>query len=113
MKLPDRRKFLHLAAGAAALPAFSSVAQAQAWPSCPVRLVVGFPAGGGADAAARIVAQRLSEVWGQQVVIENKGGAGGNIAIERRGPCRAGRLHDFAGPPRTCNQSVPLFFTHI
>ena len=74
MKLPDRRKFLHLAAGAAALPAFSSVAQAQAWPNRPVRLVVGFPAGGGADAAARIVAQRLSEVWGQQVVIENKGG---------------------------------------
>ena len=82
MKLPDRRKFLHLAAGAAALPALSSVAQAQAWPNRPVRLVVGFPAGGGADAAARIIAQRFSEVWGQQVVIENKGGAGGNIAID-------------------------------
>ena len=54
MKLPDRRKFLHLAAGAAALPALSSVAQAQAWPNRPVRLVVGFPAGGGADAAARM-----------------------------------------------------------
>ena len=82
MKLPDRRKFLHLAAGAAALPALSSVAQAQAWPNRPVRLVVGFPAGGGADAAARIIAQRFSDVWGQQVVIENKGGAGGNIAID-------------------------------
>ncbi len=141
MKLPSRRKFLHLAAGAAALPALSSVAQAQAWPNRPVRLVVGFPAGGGADAivkglravsdfdyelqmaqmnqqltgidtffistspqysflssslvreVARFggdvssmvpkhVAQRLSEVWGQQVVIENKGGAGGNIAID-------------------------------
>jgi len=81
MKLP-RRQFLHLAASAAALPVVSRFARAQAWPSRPVRLVVGFPAGGGADAAARIVANRLSEVWGQQVVIENKGGAGGNIAID-------------------------------
>ena len=47
-----------------------------------MRFLVGFPAGGGADAAARIVAHRFSEVWGQQVVIENKGGAGGNIAID-------------------------------
>src|SRR5436190_10830430 len=81
MKLP-RRKFLHLAAGAAALPILLRTATAQAWPSRPVRLVVGFPAGGGADAAARIVASRLSDIWGQQVVIENKGGAGGNIAID-------------------------------
>jgi tripartite-type tricarboxylate transporter receptor subunit TctC len=82
MKLPHRRQFLSLAAGAVALPAVSPIAMAQAWPSRPVRLVVGFPAGGGADAAARIVANRLAEVWGQQVVIENKGGAGGNIAID-------------------------------
>jgi tripartite-type tricarboxylate transporter receptor subunit TctC len=81
MKLP-RRQFLHLAAGAAAFPAVSRIAQAQVWPSRPVRLVVGFPAGGGADAAARIVANRLSELWRQQIVIENKGGAGGNIAID-------------------------------
>jgi tripartite-type tricarboxylate transporter receptor subunit TctC len=81
MKLP-RRQFLHLAVGAAALPVVSRFARAQAWPSRSVRLVVGFPAGGGADAAARIVANRLSEIWGQQVVIENKGGAGGNIAID-------------------------------
>src|SRR5438477_8782276 len=81
MKLP-RRKFLHLAAGAAALPAVSGIATAQAWPARAVRLLVGFPPGGGADAAARIVANRLSEIWGQQVVIENKGGAGGNIAID-------------------------------
>jgi tripartite-type tricarboxylate transporter receptor subunit TctC len=81
VKLP-RRTFLHLAAGAAALPAVSRSAWAQPWPSRPIRLVVGFPAGGGADAAARIIANRLSDVWGQQVVIENKGGAGGNIAID-------------------------------
>src|SRR5689334_25121690 len=79
MKLP-RRKVLQLAAGAALLP--MRFAQAQAFPSRPVRFVVGFPAGGGADAATRIVAGRLSELWGQQVVVENKGGAGGNIAAD-------------------------------
>jgi tripartite-type tricarboxylate transporter receptor subunit TctC len=77
-----RRKFLQLAAGAVALPAVSRVACAQSWPSRVVRLVVGFPAGGGNDAVARIVANRLSEIWGQQVIVENKGGAGGNLAFE-------------------------------
>jgi tripartite-type tricarboxylate transporter receptor subunit TctC len=77
-----RRRFLHLAVGAAALPAISAAANAQTWPSRIVRLLVGFPPGGGADAATRIVASRLSEIWGQQVVVENRGGAGGNIAID-------------------------------
>ena len=77
VKLPHRRQFLHLAAGAAALPAVSRVALAQAWPSRVVRLLVGFPPGGGADAASRIIASRLSEIWGQQVVVENKPGVGG------------------------------------
>jgi tripartite-type tricarboxylate transporter receptor subunit TctC len=81
MKIP-RRKFLHLIAGSAALPFASRLSRAQAWPSRPVRLIVGFPAGGGNDVAARILASRLSEIWGQQVVVENKGGAGGNIGIE-------------------------------
>jgi tripartite-type tricarboxylate transporter receptor subunit TctC len=81
MKLP-RRQFLHLATAAAALPAVSRIASAQVWPARIVRLMVGFPPGGGADAAARIVASRLSEIWSQQVVIENKPGAGGNIAID-------------------------------
>ena len=81
MKLP-RRKFLHLAAGAAALPAVSRIARAQIWPTRVVRLINGFPAGGGNDAAARIVASRLSEIWGQQVIVENKAGAAGNIAFE-------------------------------
>jgi tripartite-type tricarboxylate transporter receptor subunit TctC len=79
LKLP-RRKALQLAAAAALLPV--RLARAQAFPSRPVRFVVGFPAGGGADATTRIVAARLSELWGQQVVVENKGGAGGNLAYE-------------------------------
>src|SRR5215813_921911 len=82
MKFPHRRQFLHLAAGAAALPAMSRVAGAQAWPTRVVRLLVGFPPGGGMDSSGRIVASRLSEIWGQQVVIENKPGAGGTIAID-------------------------------
>jgi tripartite-type tricarboxylate transporter receptor subunit TctC len=81
MRLP-RRNFLHLAAAAAALPAVSRFAWAQAYPSRYVRLVVPFPPGGGGDALARPLVNRLSEIWGQQVVIENKGGAGGNIGSQ-------------------------------
>jgi len=75
----SRRRFLHLAAGAGTLPAWPRIARAQAWPNRVVRLLVGFPPGGGADAACRIVANRLSEIWGQSVVVENRPGAGGNI----------------------------------
>src|SRR5215467_2033965 len=82
MKLPHRRQFLHLAAGASALPALSRIAWAQAYPSRYVRLVVPFAAGGGGDAIARPLALRLSEIWGQQVVIENRGGAGGNVGAQ-------------------------------
>jgi tripartite-type tricarboxylate transporter receptor subunit TctC len=81
MKL-RRRLFLHLTAGAAALAALPRLAGAQAWPARAVHFVVGFPAGGGADATTRILAARLSELWGQQVVVENRGGAGGNLAHE-------------------------------
>jgi tripartite-type tricarboxylate transporter receptor subunit TctC len=84
MTLP-RRKFLHLAVGAAALPALPQLAQAQAYPTRPVRFIVPFPPGGSADPIARVLANRLSEIWGQQAVIENKGGAG---------------PHDYAWPPR-------------
>jgi tripartite-type tricarboxylate transporter receptor subunit TctC len=81
MKLP-RRKFLHLAAGAVALPAFSRVAVAQTYPTRPVKLVVGFPPGGGNDIVARLIAQWLSERLGQPFVVENRPGAGTNIATE-------------------------------
>jgi tripartite-type tricarboxylate transporter receptor subunit TctC len=81
MELP-RRKFLQLTAGAVALPAVSHKSWAQSFPSRPLRWVIGFPPGGGADIVARVVAARLSERLGQQVVIENKPGAGTNLATE-------------------------------
>jgi tripartite-type tricarboxylate transporter receptor subunit TctC len=81
MKLP-RRQFLHLAAGAAALPAVSRIARAQAYPTRPVRIIVGFPAGGNADTIARVMGQWLSERLGQPFVVENRTGAATNIAAE-------------------------------
>jgi tripartite-type tricarboxylate transporter receptor subunit TctC len=81
MKLP-RRKFLHLAAGAAALPALSRIARAQAYPMRPVRWIVPFPPGGPSDTVARPMAQWLSERLGQPFVIENRPGAGSNIGTE-------------------------------
>ena len=74
-----RRMFLKLASSAAALPWLPRAAHAQSYPSRFVRLIVPFPPGGGGDALARPLAQRLSEVWGQQVIVENRGGAGGNV----------------------------------
>jgi tripartite-type tricarboxylate transporter receptor subunit TctC len=81
MKLP-RRKFLHFAAGAAALPAAARMAGAQAYPARPVRIIVGFSPGGSTDIAARVVGQWLSERLGQSFVIENRPGAGANLAAE-------------------------------
>jgi tripartite-type tricarboxylate transporter receptor subunit TctC len=81
MKL-SRRKFVHLAAGAVALPAVSRVARAQSYPSRPVRLVVGFPAGGGTDIIARLIGQWLSERLAQPFIVENRPGASSNIATE-------------------------------
>ena len=81
MKLP-RRQFLQLAAGAAALPAVSSTASAQAYPAKPIRWIIGFPAGGGADTVARIMEPWLSRRLGQPVIIENRPGASTNIAVQ-------------------------------
>jgi tripartite-type tricarboxylate transporter receptor subunit TctC len=82
MKLPRRRQFLHLAAGAAALPAVSRVAWAQAYPTRPVRIIIGYPAGGAADTLARLIGQWLSQRVGQPFVIESRPGAASNIAAE-------------------------------
>jgi tripartite-type tricarboxylate transporter receptor subunit TctC len=81
MKLP-RRQFLQLAAGAAALPAVSRIASGETYPTRPVRIIIPFGAGGGVDITARLIGQWLSERLGQQFVIENRPGAGGNIGTE-------------------------------
>ena len=81
MKLP-RRQFLHLAAGAAALPAVSHIARAQSYPSRPVRVIVPIAPGGASDIVARLMGQWLSERLGQQFVIDNRPGGGGNIGTE-------------------------------
>jgi tripartite-type tricarboxylate transporter receptor subunit TctC len=80
MELP-RRIFLHLAAGAAALPALSRFGWAQAYPTRPVHWIVSFPPGGGTDITARIIGQYLSDSLGQQFIIENRPGAGGNVGM--------------------------------
>ena len=81
MKLP-RRKFLHLAASAAALPVLSRIARAQTYPSRPVRIVVAFPAGGANDIHARMIGQWLHERLGQPCLVENRPGSGGNLGVE-------------------------------
>ena len=81
MQLP-RRRFLHLAAGTAALPAMSRIAKAQAYPTRPVRIIVPIAAGGGSDIFARILGQWLSERLGQSFLVENRPGGGSNIATE-------------------------------
>src|SRR6202045_3835968 len=81
MKLP-RRQFLHLAAGAAALPAMSAIAGAQTYPSRPVHIIAGFAAGGGVDITARLIGQWLSERLGQNFIVEDRPGADGNIGTE-------------------------------
>jgi tripartite-type tricarboxylate transporter receptor subunit TctC len=84
MKLP-RRKFLHLAAGAAALPGLSRIARALPYPTRPVRIIIGFPAGGGADIVGRLIGQWLSERLNQPFVVDNRPGAASNIATEAVG----------------------------
>ena len=82
MKLP-RRKFLHLAAGGAALPAVSRIARAQAYPARPITMLVGYGVGGPSDTIARIVAERMKSALGQPMVVENVTGAAGSIGVGR------------------------------
>ncbi len=81
MKLP-RRKFLHVAAGAAVLPALARIARAESYPSRPVRVIVGFAPGGATDIMGRLIGQWLSERLGQPFLIENRAGAGSNVGTE-------------------------------
>src|SRR5882757_9592988 len=83
MKLPPRRQFLHLSAGAAALPAMSRIAVAQTYPARPVTVIVPFAPGGATDVVGRIVGEYLSRTLGQQFVIENVAGAGGTTGTAR------------------------------
>src|SRR3954447_19267738 len=106
MRFP-RRQFLHLAAGAALAPALPRLARAQAYPARPVRWIVGFAAGGPQDIVARLLAQQLSERLGQQFVIENRAGAGGNIGTEAvvRSPAD-GYTMLMIGPSATINATL-------
>jgi tripartite-type tricarboxylate transporter receptor subunit TctC len=106
MRFP-RRHFLQLAAGAAVLPAMPRLARAQSYPSRPVRWIVGFAAGGPQDIVARLLAQQLSERLGQQFVIENRAGAGGNIGTEAvvRAPAD-GYTMLMIGPSATINATL-------
>jgi tripartite-type tricarboxylate transporter receptor subunit TctC len=83
MKLPHRRQFLHLAAGAAAVTAVSNVTMAQNYPTRPITMIVPFPAGGAADVIARIMAERMRGPLGQPIIIESVGGGDGNIGVGR------------------------------
>jgi tripartite-type tricarboxylate transporter receptor subunit TctC len=104
---PPRRRFLRLAAGAAALPAVTQIACAQAYPSRPVRIIVPFAPAGGTDLVARLIGQWLSERLGQQFVIENRPGAATNIATEAvvRAPADGYTLL-LASPPAAINATL-------
>jgi tripartite-type tricarboxylate transporter receptor subunit TctC len=103
----SRRRFLHLAAGAAAVPFALGIARAQSYPSRPVRVIVAYPPGGPTDVCARVLAQWLSERLAQQFVVENRSGAGGNIGTEAALKSRAdGYTILFAVSPNAINASL-------
>ena len=104
---PPRRQFLRLAAGAAALPALSHIARAQNYPARPVRLVVGFAPAGAQDVLARLIGQWLSERLGQQFIVDNRPGAGGNIGAEAVVNAPAdGYTLLLVGPPNMINATL-------
>src|SRR3984893_10258376 len=106
MKIP-RRRFLHLAAGAAALPAASRIARAQAYPTRPVTMIVAFAAGGATDIAARLIGQWLSDNLRQSFLTDNRPGASGNIGTEAVVRARAdGYTLLMAGSPNAINATV-------
>ena len=107
MELP-RRQFLHLGAGAAALPAISKIAGAQTYPTRPVHVIVGFAAGGPNDISARLIGPWLSERLGQQFVVENRPGAGSNVATELvvRAPADGYTLLMVAAPANAINATL-------
>jgi len=110
----NRRRFISLTAASLAAPSIvSSSAFAQAWPAKPVRIIVPFPPGGATDVTARLVGARLQEVWGQTVVIENKGGAGGNIAADMAAKADAdGYTLFIVGPGQATNKFLYASLTY-
>jgi tripartite-type tricarboxylate transporter receptor subunit TctC len=106
-----RRAFLHLVAGAAALPAVSRLARADTYPSHPVRFVVGFAAGSTSDILARLIGQWLSQRLGQQFVIENRPGAGGNVGAEEVSKATADGYTILMVPPAVA--ANPALYPHL
>src|SRR5215510_2348343 len=110
MKLP-RRKFLHLAAGAAALPTVSRIAQAQTYPTRPITMIIPFTPGGGSDAIGRIVGERMRASLGQPIVIDNLAGPHRRIGVRRAGsaPSPGSRpVMPLSNPPLAAAAPSPL-----
>src|SRR6516225_5560583 len=112
-----RRAILHLAAGVAALPAVSQVASAQGYPTRPVRWILCFSAGGPNDIVARVIGQYLSDILGQQFIVENRVGAGGNVGMQSAlASTPDGYTIVFVGPNNAINatlyEKLPFDFLH-
>jgi hypothetical protein len=105
MKFPHRRQFLDLAAGAAALPALSRAARAQAYPTRPITMVVPFPAGGPTDVIGRVLTERTRALLGQPAIVENVAGAAGNLGVGRVAPASQRSLSGRDMRRRFCRSS--------